>query len=128
MVDDSYNANPDSMRASLAMFAAMSVAGKRVAVLGDMGELGDFAPAGHRGVGAFAAHADIDTLICVGELAHFIEEAALGAGMPSERVMHAFGVDEALSLIGSIVEPGDAVLVKASHFMEFDQIVKGLVG
>jgi UDP-N-acetylmuramoyl-tripeptide--D-alanyl-D-alanine ligase len=68
VVDDAYNANPDSMRASLAMFASMDVPGRRIAVLGDMGELGDYTEEGHASMGAFAASLPIAHLVCVGEL------------------------------------------------------------
>ena len=57
VVDDSYNANPDSMRASLSMFGSLSVPGHRFAILGDMAELGDYTVAGHRLVGEYAARA-----------------------------------------------------------------------
>ncbi len=128
VVDDSYNANPDSMRASLAMFSAMAVKGKRIAVLGDMGELGDFASAGHRSVGAFAARTGLALLVCVGTLARDIADEAVQAGMPADAVVHASSLEQALSTVAQSAQPDDAVLVKASHFMEFDQIVKGLVG
>ena len=69
VVDDAYNANPDSMKASLATFSTFKVEGRRIAVLGDMGELGDFAYGCHRRVGEYAAAANLDILVCVGELA-----------------------------------------------------------
>ena len=81
VINDAYNASPDSMRASLATFAATDVAGRRIAVLGDMGELGSFAPACHEGVGAAAASHHLDKLICIGELARHIAAGAEAAGM-----------------------------------------------
>ena len=128
VVDDAYNANPDSMRASLSTFSTLAVDGKRIAVLGDMGELGDFAVEAHKKVGAYAASGNLAALVCVGELARNIAQAALDAGMPDDSVFCESGLDEALSRVRALACPGDAVLVKASHFMEFDQIVKGLVG
>ena len=80
VINDAYNASPDSMRASLATFAATDVAGRRIAVLGDMGELGSFAPACHEGVGAAAASHHLDKLICIGELARHIAAGAEAAG------------------------------------------------
>lgn len=127
VVDDAYNANPDSMRASLATFAALSVEGRHIAVLGDMGELGAFAQECHERVGAMAAAANLDYLLCVGELSEHIALAATDAGMPYAAVRHTSTVDAALVELKSLVKPGDAVLVKASHFMEFDRIVEGLV-
>ncbi len=127
VVDDAYNANPDSMRASIATFAALSVPGRRIAVLGDMGELGAFAQECHERVGAIAGQAGLDYLLCVGELSEHIALSATDAGMPYAAVRHVSTVDAALVELESLVEPGDAVLVKASHFMEFDRIVEGLV-
>ena len=127
VIDDAYNANPDSMRASLATFAALKVDGRRIAVLGDMGELGDVAPECHTRVGGYAAASSLDELVCVGELARFIAQGAREAGLPAERIVELEGTDEALSFVPETVSPGDAVLVKASHFMEFERIVKGLV-
>ena len=127
LIDDSFNANPDSMRASLATFAALDVPGKHIAVLGDMGELGAFAKECHERVGAIAGQSGLDRLICVGELSENIALAATDAGMPYPSVSHVSSVEAALIALESLVEPGDAVLVKASHFMEFDRIVEGLV-
>ena len=128
VIDDAYNANPDSMRAALATLAALDVSGRRIAVLGDMGELGTFATECHERVGIMAAAAKLDYLLCVGELSERIALAATDAGMPFASVRHTATVDAALIELKSLVEPGDAVLVKASHFMEFDRIVEGLVG
>ena len=86
VINDAYNANPDSMRASLSTFAALAVAGARIAVLGDMGELGSFAPQLHEEVGAFAAACGLDRLVCVGQLAQGIAAGAQKAGMPADRI------------------------------------------
>lgn len=126
IINDAYNANPDSMRASLALFAAMDVPHKRYAVLGDMGELGDGAVACHEGIGRFAATLPLDRLICVGELAASIAQAAIEAGYPKSKVYTTDNRGEALHDLETRLEPGDAVLVKASHFMELERIVRGL--
>lgn len=126
IINDAYNANPDSMRASLALFAAMDVPHKRYAVLGDMGELGDGAVACHEGIGKFAATLPLDRLICVGDLAASIASAAIAAGFPKEKVYTTDNRGEALHDLETHLEPGDAVLVKASHFMELERIVRGL--
>lgn len=127
VVNDAYNASPDSMRASLATFAALAVNGRRIAVLGDMGELGDFAAACHRGVGQAAAAASLDKLVCVGELAALIAEGAQAAGMDPARIVRAQTVADVLEELDGRLEPGDAVLVKASHFMGLNRVVEGLV-
>ena len=128
VVDDSYNANPDSMRASLSMFASMDVAGKRFAVLGDMGELGSFTHEGHASMGEYVAQLPIARLICVGELSQTMAQAALQAGMDPELVTHVAQAPDALRLLEGELQPGDAVLVKASHSMALEQIVEGLAG
>lgn len=128
VINDAYNANPDSMRASLSTFAALEVSGRRIAVLGDMGELGDFAPALHEEVGAFAAGVGkLDSLVCVGQLAPRIAAGAQAGRHAGRRYRHRCG------LAGSAFEhraracAGDAVLVKASHFMGLARVVEGLV-
>lgn len=127
VVNDAYNANPDSMRASLVTFCALEVSGRRVAVLGDMGELGDFAPACHAGIGELAATLPLDRLVCVGELATYIADAAEGAGMDAARIVRAATISDVLGEMDTCLEPGDAVLVKASHFMGLERVVEGLV-
>lgn len=125
--DDSYNASPDSMQASLNTFASMAVDGKRVAVLGDMLELGDFAKECHERVGVMAARAKVDMLVCVGELSRDMARAAEEAGLDGNVISTCDSAEEALALIVPLLEPGDAVLAKASHSIGLDRIVKGLV-
>lgn len=127
VVNDAYNANPDSMRASLSTFCSLNVSGKRIAVLGDMGELGDYALACHAGIGRLAADLPLDRLVCVGELAQVIADAAEEFGMEPGRIVRAAALSEVLDCLDDCVEPGDAVLVKASHFMGLERVVKGLV-
>ena len=126
VVDDAYNANPDSMRASLAMFASMDVPGRRIAVLGDMGELGDYTEEGHASMGAFAASLPIAHLVCVGELSRTMAHAAREAGMDPAAITHVADASEALDLVKNEIAEGDAVLVKASHSMALEQVVEGL--
>lgn len=127
VVNDAYNANPESMKASLATFCSMKVPGRRFAVLGDMGELGDYAQACHEGVGRAAAGLPLDYLVCVGELSRHIAAAAQEAGMDSDRVICVDSIAEVLGELDVLVHPGDAVLVKASHFMGLSRVVEGLV-
>ncbi|MGI6591191.1 MAG: UDP-N-acetylmuramoyl-tripeptide--D-alanyl-D-alanine ligase [Eggerthellaceae bacterium] len=127
VIDDSYNANPDSMAASLAMFSALSVSGARIAVLGDMGELGSYSRQGHRQVGARAAASGIDRLICVGSLSADIADAAQAAGMDPAAIQQVETPAQALDLLVRSLAAGDAVLVKASHATGLDAVVKGLI-
>ncbi len=127
VVNDAYNANPDSMCASISVLCAMDVPGKRFAVLGDMGELGSYTEEGHRKVGAFVAESNIDALVCVGELSRMIADAARAAGQPAQSILQAGSREEALAYLTEHAASGDAVLVKASHSMELDRIAKGLL-
>ncbi len=127
VMHDAYNANPDSMRASLKTFCALPVTGRRIAVLGDMGELGEYARACHESIGAFAARLPLDELVCVGELARFIADGARAAGMDGGKIIEKAGVADVLAHLEGGLDAGDAVLVKASHFMGLERVVEGLV-
>ena len=123
IINDAYNANPDSMRAALDTLCSMSCSGKRIAVLGGMGELGENEAALHGQVGADVAASKVDVLVCVGELAAAIAAGAkvAGATCDIECVRDVAGAVEALR---RIVAEGDLVLLKASRFMGFEQIVE----
>lgn len=127
VVDDCYNANPDSTCASLETFATLLTAGKRIAVLGDMLELGDFTQAGHARVGAAAAASNLDALVCVGTFADDIAQAAREAGQAEQTITCVASADEALAQVHSMLAPGDAVLIKASHSVGLARVVEGLV-
>lgn len=128
VIDDAYNANPDSMRASLETFKKMDINGRKIAVLGDMGELGDYAKKGHFDTGICAASANIDYLICVGVLSRDIARGASHAGMDATKVFCIDDADGALALIEKLhITPNDAILVKASHSTGLDRVVEGLV-
>lgn len=129
VINDSYNANPDSMRAALKLLSSMDVAGSRIAVLGDMGELGDVEVSCHEGIGEFAAalydDGALDGLVCIGELSRHMHDAAAEGGMPPESLRHVSGIAEVLEMLEGRLAAGDVVLVKASHFMNLDRLVKG---
>ncbi|ACU94649.1 UDP-N-acetylmuramoyl-tripeptide--D-alanyl-D-alanine ligase [Cryptobacterium curtum DSM 15641] len=127
VVDDAYNANPDSMKASLGSFAAMHFAGRHIAVLGDMGELGDTAEEAHARIGSLVASLPIDLIICVGSLACGIARAAVAAGMPEDAAICVTDASAALDQVVSLVNAGDGILVKASHSVGLEAVVKGLV-
>ena len=122
IIDDCYNAGPDSMRAALDVLSLTSGNGRRIAVLGDMLELGDYAPASHREVGQYAAtHADM--IITVGEYAALTAEAPQAAGLPT---YHVDTRAEAVDRLAREVAPGDTVLIKASRGATFEEITQGL--
>jgi UDP-N-acetylmuramoyl-tripeptide--D-alanyl-D-alanine ligase len=115
LVNDSYNANPVSMRAALDHLAAMPVAGRRVAVLGEMGELGPESAEFHRGVGAHAREAGVDMLVGVGEPARDYG--------PDELVADPI---EAADLLAEQLGSGDAVLVKGSRAAGLEAVAENL--
>ncbi len=123
-VNDAYNASPDSMAAALAALRDMECEGKRVAVLGDMGELGADERELHAQVGRSAARLHVDRLVCVGTLSAAMAAAAVEAGMPAGAVQHFDDVPAAVSWLAEHLQPADIVLVKASRFMGLDKIVE----
>ena len=110
VIDDSYNASPAAVLAALALLRG--VGGRRVAVLGDMRELGALSGDAHADAGR-AAHASADVLVGVGELARGIVSAAREAGMAEAH--HAADAAEALVLLRRLLRPDDTVLVKGSR-------------
>ena len=126
IVNDAYNASPESMRASLAMFSRMACKGRRYAVLGDMGELGEFAVPCHEGIGRLLPQLPIDCTFCIGELAAHIADAALEAGANPESVLKVRSISKVLGELDIRLAPDDCVLVKASHAMGLARVVEGL--
>ncbi len=112
VIDDSYNANPESMRASLSTLASLPVAGRRIAVLGQMGELGEAAREAHFSIGAQAAFLKIDLLCVVGEGP---ESAAMLRGARGIDTAYASDPEAAAELLRTRLHAGDALLFKASH-------------
>lgn len=121
-LDDSYNANPDSMKAGLRTLQTMRVAGRRVAVLGRMGELGPHAEQGHREVGEYAAQCALDAVCTVGSEAALISKAFTDSGKGGESLNFASHGDCAAHLRGWLKE-GDAVLLKGSRSTAMEQVL-----
>ncbi|MEM8954871.1 MAG: UDP-N-acetylmuramoyl-tripeptide--D-alanyl-D-alanine ligase [Verrucomicrobiota bacterium] len=122
-LDDSYNANPDSMRAALETLAGERVNGKRIAVLGRMAELGETAEAAHRELGGRVVSHGIDLLVTVGVEADLIGEGA-GSGVESRHyATHA----EAVRALRDTLAPGDVVLLKGSRSAGMEQVLEGLM-
>lgn len=118
IIDDCYNANPTSTKAGLDTLSKLS--GRRIAILGDMKELGKDELELHREVGAYAKKVGIDMLVAVGPLS---EATAEGYG---EGAYYAATVERCIDRIKRYLQPGDTVLVKASHSMQFERIVEAL--
>jgi UDP-N-acetylmuramoyl-tripeptide--D-alanyl-D-alanine ligase len=131
VVNDAYNANPESMRAALAALAAMRPRGggerRSWAVLGHMAELGELSESAHREVGAVAAGVGIDRLVVVGADAAAIAEGARGAGMPASAIERVATAEEAAALLASQVRATDIVLVKASRVVDLQRVAQQLL-
>ncbi len=119
IIDDCYNAAPASMMAALDLLSGEK--GEKLAVLGDIGELGDCAPELHAQVGEYAAKKNISLVICVGELAKNISEACTKNGGNSLWLPNITELEKSLP---KILPKSCTVLVKASHFMEFPKVVE----
>jgi UDP-N-acetylmuramoyl-tripeptide--D-alanyl-D-alanine ligase len=119
IIDDTYNANPDSMRAAISVLARWP--GKRVLVLGDMGELGVDAAAMHAEIGREAKTAKVDGLFVLGELAR---EYAASFGADT---IHAANVDDLVASLKPTLDAKTTVLIKGSRFMRMERVVHALL-
>lgn len=125
ILNDTYNANPQSMRAAVEVLSKTQ-GKKKIAVLGDMFELGALAPALHVGVGAYLGKVGVDCLVAVGELAEHIYTAAKEAQVPE--VHWCATKEESLPVLEQVLAPNSTVLVKASRGMAFEDLVEHLKG
>ena len=123
VVDDCYNANPVSMKASLDVLK--DAEGRKVAILGDMFELGENEAVLHASVGVHAAGNAIDLLVCVGSNSRHMAEAAFETGGCGE-VLQVPTLEALLEVLPKLVQKGDTILVKASHGMHFEKVVAEL--
>jgi UDP-N-acetylmuramoyl-tripeptide--D-alanyl-D-alanine ligase len=124
VLDDAYNANADSMVAALETLCALPLQGRRVAVLGDMAELGAQSEAAHAEIGRRAAELGIGQLFAVGRMAPVIAAAARAAGL--SRVIEFADVEAAKSAVKSFLKAGDVVLLKASRASRLERIAETL--
>lgn len=122
IVEDCYNASPDSMRAALATLAGIACEGRRIAVLSDMLELGDIAPRAHYEIGKYAASCGITALLCTGELSQEYVRAAKEAGMKNAK--HFSTQSGLFDSLRQIVRPGDVIWFKASRGMKLEKIIQ----
>ena len=124
VLDDAYNANADSMIAALETLCALPLQGRRVAVLGDMAELGAQSEAAHAEVGRRAAELGIGQLFAIGKMAPVMAAAARKAGL--SRVIEFADVETARNAVKTFLKPGDVVLLKASRAARLERIAESL--
>jgi UDP-N-acetylmuramoyl-tripeptide--D-alanyl-D-alanine ligase len=128
VINDSYNANPDSMRAALNTLAELGQSGRHTwAVLGDMLELGDTAVDEHAAIGRFAAEIGVEHLVAIGEYAAQLTGAAVAAGLASTRAVTVADKPDAVAAVTAGLGPGDVVLVKASRGLALDTVADDIL-
>jgi UDP-N-acetylmuramoyl-tripeptide--D-alanyl-D-alanine ligase len=128
VLNDAYNANPASMRAALETIRSLRTNGRRVAILGEMRELGLWAEQYHREIGELAARCGLDGLVCVGACAGWIAEAAIAAGMAHQVVSHYADAAAAGDAVSRWISEGDLILLKASRAVGLETITKSISG
>ena len=126
IINDSYNASFESMKASLENLARMEK-GRKIAVLGDMFELGEYSQKLHRKVGEEVAKNKIDILICTGENSKYLADEAKDKGMPIDNIFYKDTIDEVYYTITELLKKDDNILIKASNGMQFYKIAEKLI-
>jgi len=126
VLNDAYNANPDSMRAAMQTLAELPTNSRRIAILGEMRELGDSAETMHREIGQTAGGHGFDRIIFVGEFAQVMADAAIGAGMAAEHVQMCEDAQQAAGIVSELMADGDLVLVKASRGVRLERVVEAM--
>ena len=121
MIDDCYKASPVSMKGAVDLVGQATT--RKIAILGDMGELGDDKEKMHEEVGAYASTRSIDVLVCIGELCTYMRDACASKNI---KVFYFRTPNQAIVELKNIIEKNDTVLVKASRFMGLESIVKSL--
>jgi UDP-N-acetylmuramoyl-tripeptide--D-alanyl-D-alanine ligase len=128
LVDDSYNSSPSALRRALEAIGHQQAAGRRIAVLGEMLELGEHALALHRACGAAVVAAGVSRLFVIGgAAARALGDAAVEAGLPAAQVTWFAVSEEAAPVVAAAVRAGDVVLVKGSRGIRTDVVVDRLV-
>jgi UDP-N-acetylmuramyl pentapeptide synthase len=123
LIDDTYNASPESMLAAINLLAQLE--GRKVAVLGDMLELGPYEKQGHEMVGVRVAEV-ADELVTVGPRGHMIASAAARSGLESKKIIEFENSDEAIAHLRKSLTKDDVVLVKGSHAVRMDLVAAAL--
>jgi UDP-N-acetylmuramoyl-tripeptide--D-alanyl-D-alanine ligase len=127
VIDDSYNANPTATRRALEVLGGSSEPPRRIAILGEMLELGEAGFRLHEEVGGAAAAAHVDRLVALGgNQARALADGAIAAGLPETAVQYFSTSDEAAAAVATLVHPGDLVLVKGSRGVRTDRVVDRL--
>lgn len=126
LIDDAYNANPESVKAAIDVLCELDAPGRKLIILGDMAELGDFAPDMHRQIGQYLGDSNVDQAIIIGELSLYTAEA-LARHWSADKFQTFSELDESTAAkVAELVIPGDVALVKASRSMQFERIIQAI--
>ena len=128
ILNDAYNANPASMLAGLETLASAQVPGRRIAVLGEMRELGDSSVKFHRQLGTAAAGSDLALLMTVGDATRHLAQQAIACGMPASSVLTVADSAEAADKLPPLLCPGDTILLKGSRGVRLERVAAALAG
>ncbi|MBU4310653.1 UDP-N-acetylmuramoyl-tripeptide--D-alanyl-D-alanine ligase [bacterium] len=126
ILDDTYNASPKSFIAAIETLRGLSPKGRKIIVAGDMLELGKRAPLAHKETGIYVVHSGIDRLITCGNLAEYIAQGAIGAGMEEKRIITCRNREEAGDRLSALVKEGDIILIKGSRATGMEEIIDKL--
>jgi UDP-N-acetylmuramoyl-tripeptide--D-alanyl-D-alanine ligase len=126
VVNDSYNANPASMRCAIEALEAMNVPGRRVAIIGDMRELGEQAEALHRELGRLIASSEVDVLMSVGDFAEDICESARASGNGKLKLHASRNVEDLEKNLRRRLKAKDTILIKGSRALQLERILARL--
>ncbi len=127
IIDDTYNANPESMRAALEVLVEVAGDGRRFAAISDMLELGSASREAHEGLGESVTAAGLTMLVIMGEGGAAVGRGAIEAGMPPDRLKQAGSHEDAARILGEILEEGDTLLVKGSRGTRMERVVANLM-
>ncbi|MCT4545360.1 MAG: UDP-N-acetylmuramoyl-tripeptide--D-alanyl-D-alanine ligase [Vallitalea sp.] len=126
VINDAYNASIDSMESALETLSTLSTRGRKIAILGDMFELGEHSETAHRKVGEIASNKEIDILICVGNDAKYIYESANYYGLDKNKTMHFKDKKDLIDNISNIFMKNDTIIIKGSRGMHLEIIIETL--
>lgn len=127
LINDSYSSNPLATKTAIQATGQLKITGRRIAVLGEMKELGDYGESGHREVGRSLVENDFKILIVFGELTKYISEEIKKNGIKIE-IFQAKTIEEIIKILSRIVKGGDIILLKGSRFTHMERIALGLFG
>jgi UDP-N-acetylmuramoyl-tripeptide--D-alanyl-D-alanine ligase len=123
IINDAYNANPESMKAAINVLQSLKAEGRRIVITGDMLELGNVSEIEHYNVGSYAALMGIDIIVSVGNFSQAVKNGAEASGVDIRNIYAFPAREEAVILLGQILKAGDIVLVKGSRGMKMEYIV-----